>query len=923
MTTEYLKGPSNSYGSLFGTVVERQPLVYTPSSTAEVNRARLPGPSKLKEMELAYREQFYTDEQLAAIVNSRLLFVYFGSLALTFFIGLVGTVLPVDWALYAAGTLSILLGINAIVRRGISTQRMVLIVVIPAMLVILSNFLALLMSQRFIGGIVLAIITLLIYQFQGNRPFRFFSEWLHAAPRIRPETRRDPVRVPTKPNMALLAGILAIAVVVPIWSPTLAIAGVLGVSLFFAGDLRHPRRILKRIRMVFGQYLTYGSVSTAAPGVWMPDASLAFRSLNAWRLMLPLSLTLATGLHFFAPWDVLRWSVTENYEQGTMGILLASPFQWVYMAMTSFGEGSLLWLWLFPVAIFLSFVVPLLVFAAIYRSPLSGAANLNEWINGTGEKAIDFDPSRCEWDWYRDRMVMSPQEAADPLDPSVEIREADHLFLGIEPHAQFPVLLAKEAINEHVYITGDTGSGKTALGIIPMLIQLIRGNAAKGSTPEQPRLTEPPPMVIIDLKGDPALFHTVREECRKRREAAGITDEADPRYAFKHFTPSPHQSSYIFNPFDSMTSDARTDIQLCNLLLDSLNLNHGEGYGRSYYSRRSRMLLYQALIHEDEQSGKPTSIGELDDKLARIMKSKGDVDRIDTDFGSPHDTFELLATIRTLAQYPLLATATRNVEPSQCIFMPDVLEHRQVAYFWLPAALESISVREIAKLALYSMLTAAIDRKNDAGSDARQSYLIIDEFQRIAGENFKIILEQARSFGISAILANQTPQDLKTADVDLRPTVRSNTRTKMYFSITDPNDERELAESSGQEIAQFRTLMLPGANSGDGAASSWQQSLKPRFTRNDIMSVSDHPNDLILKVSRGAGYTQFAGMPMIVRTTYAMSRKVYNERMAMPWPSDGAVDPSEKPSIRDLERTAHEQAAKEAAQAIRNLRPGT
>ena len=518
-------------------------------------------------------------------------------------------------------------------------------------------------------------------------------------------------------------------------------------------------------------------------------------------------------------------------------------------------------------------------------------------------------------------MVMSPQEASDPLDPNVRIREADHLFLGVEPHAQFPVLLAKEAINEHVYITGDTGSGKTALGIMPMLIQLLRGNAAPGSTHDNPKLTEPPPMVIIDLKGDPALFHTVREEARRRRESAGITDDDDPRYAFKHFTPSPSQSSYIFNPFDSMKSEARTDIQLCNLLLDSLNLNHGEGYGRSYYSRRSRMLLYQALIHEDEQSGKPTSIGELNDKFARIMKNKGDIDRVETDFGSPHDTFELLATVRTLAQYPLLATATHDLEPSQCIFMPDVLEHRQVAYFWLPAALESISVREIAKLALYSMLTAAIDRKNRPESEDRQAYLVIDEFQRIAGENFKIILEQARSFGISAILANQTQQDLKTPDVDLRPTVRSNTRTKMFFSVTDPNDERELAEASGQEIAEFRTLMLSGGASGDGATSSWQQSLKPRFTRNDIMSVSDHPNDLILKVSRGAGYTQFAGMPMIVRTTYAMDSATYKSRKRLPWPSDGAVAPADKPSLRELERDVHELTAKEGAAAIRSLRP--
>jgi hypothetical protein len=822
-----------------------------------------------------------------------------------------------------------LFGVNAIVRRGATTKRLILIVAVPALLVVLSSFIALLMSHRFMGGVVLAVVTLVIYQFQGDRPFRFFADWLHAAPRIRPETRRTPVRVPTRPNMPLLAGILAIGVIIPIWSPTLAILGVLGVSLFFAGDLRKPRQILRRIRMVFGEYLTYGSVSTEAPGVWMPSASLAFRSLNAWRLMLSLFLTLATALHFFAPWDVLRWSIGQNAEEGTLGMLLGSPFEWVYLALAAMADGSALWLWLFPVALLLSVVTPLVVFAAVFRVPLAAASELTGRINGKGENAIDYDPARCEWDWYRDRMVTSGHKTVDPLDPCDPddpenanrlIREADHLFLGVEPHAQFPVLLNKDVVSEHVYITGDTGSGKTALGIMPLLIQLIRGNAAAGSTPEAPKLTEPPPIVIIDLKGDPALFHTVREESLKRREAAGITDDDDPRYAFRFFSPSPHQSSHVFNPFDSMKSEVRTDMQLCNLLLDSLSLNHGEGYGRSYYSRRSRMLLQQALTHADEQSGKPTSIAELNEKLRRFMLNQGHVDQIDAEFGSPHDTFELLATIRTLAEYPRLASSTQDVDPKHCIFMPDVLEHRQVAYFWLPAALESISVREIAKLTLYSMLTAAIDRSVDSSKEDRQAFLVIDEFQRIAGENFKIVLEQARSFGLSAILSNQTQADLKTADVDLRPTILSNTRARMFFSVTDPHEERELSESSGQEVAEFMTLSAMGGGGG-ATTTSWQQSLKPRLTGNDIMSVSDHPHDLILKVSRGAGYTQFAGMPIVVRSTYPMTREEYERRRKAQWPTDGAPEPQPPRSLKEQEKETHAAVAKELAEAIRSLRP--
>src|SRR5690349_111262 len=89
------------------------------------------------------------------------------------------------------------------------------------------------------------------------------------------------------------------------------------------------------------------------------------------------------------------------------------------------------------------------------------------------------------------------------------------------------------------------------------------------------------------------------------------------------------------------------------------------------------------------------------------------------------------------------------------IYMPDVLRDRQVSYFWLPAALESISAGEIGKLVLFNLRTAAQDWKRHNRGDSRQVILVIDELQRVAGENLRGILQDARSFGISAILANQ------------------------------------------------------------------------------------------------------------------------------------------------------------------------
>jgi hypothetical protein len=122
-------------------------------------------------------------------------------------------------------------------------------------------------------------------------------------------------------------------------------------------------------------------------------------------------------------------------------------------------------------------------------------------------------------------------------------------------------------------------------------------------------------------------------------------------------------------------------------------------------------------------------------------------------------------------------------DPEGIIFMPHVIRDRQVAYFWLPAALESISVGEIAKLVLFNLRIAAQDWKRNHPEDPRRIVLVIDELQRVAGENLQGILQDARSFGINAILANQSLRDLKSpTGFDLAPTIMTNTRAKFFFT---------------------------------------------------------------------------------------------------------------------------------------------
>lgn len=908
MSTELLKQPSSNHAFSQGVRVERAPLVYTPSSTTEVNSARLPSREDRAAMQLAYREQFYSEEQLGSIALVKLNQVFWASLALAISVVIVRPLVPWAVAMPLVGGISFFLALNSVVRRNASATKLVLYLIGPTVGLALITFLGFVVVHRLIAVIVLGALSFFLFYRLGSEPFRFYRDWLYTNPRLTPETRANPKDVTLAPNLPLLGVLLAIAALVPIVSPAVAIVAVTAVCLFVLRSDLNPIEFIAKLKTVFGQYLTYGTKSTDAPGVWIPERPWVRRRATLWFLCAPLFAAVAVGLHLFAPWDVLRWKISDDYGEETLAAAFEAPFGWVFPVLQGLYDAEPLYLWVFPVALGFAVLVPFLVLAALFRAPLAAAYALHLEIEGAAkskkfpkglEPTVDWDESRPEWQWYVDRIRHSGQKCMSPL--REEIREADHLFLGIEPNAQFPVLLDRKILDEHCYIVGDTGAGKTALGITPLLMQLIRG-----SQDETGETSLPPPMVVIDLKGDPALFHTLREESARRRKELGITDPDDKRCAFRFFTPEKGKASYIFNPFRSFDTESRSEVQLCHLILDSLGLNHGEGYGRSYYSRKSRMMLYDALT---KGRHKPRSIEELYETLKKFTGSEyDDGDKLQGDFNYKHDTFELLATIHTLSKYEMLATAADIENPDLAIHMPDVLEHRQVAYFWLPSALESISVREIAKLAIFSLLSAAIDRQRAGGGEGaepRQVYLVIDEFQRIAAENFKVILEQARSFGISAILANQTQSDLKTHDIDLRPTIRGNTRTKMYFSVTDPDEQQELSQSSGFELAMLESGFGPPYG-GDtvSTAAQWSQALKPRLTRNDIMAVSDHPLEYILKVSRGSGYTQFAGLPIPVRTVFPMIRDVYESRKRMPWPElrKAMVQATKSPQEHEIER---------------------
>ncbi|MCA9013667.1 MAG: hypothetical protein KDB01_28140, partial [Planctomycetaceae bacterium] len=158
--------------------------------------------------------------------------------------------------------------------------------------------------------------------------------------------------------------------------------------------------------------------------------------------------------------------------------------------------------------------------------------------------------------------------------------------------------------------------------------------------------------------------------------------------------------------------------------------------------------------------------------------------------------------------------------------------------------------------------------------------------QRMVASNLEYMLQLARSMGVGMILANQSMADLRKGRADLITAVEANCRLRQWFSVSSREDQERLIASSGltvdKKLSYSRTL-----NDKDEQSESWSESeeVVSRLTLNDILLMNDHPKQSIVRISRGAGYAQYGGMPVIIETDYHITKEEYDRRRNSEWPN--------------------------------------
>jgi len=556
--------------------------------------------------------------------------------------------------------------------------------------------------------------------------------------------------------------------------------------------------------------------------------------------------------------DRLRGATSSGRSQLLVAYITRTPETWLMLAVVGLTTLEPVFVWSLLASIALSLAVPLgtllLVVYAIAGHAVAAFDGAFVGDEATHARRTD-EPA---WKECAARLRSSPS----PL-----VRE--HLWLGTSAFNDYPVFLHRRSLEEHAHILGDTGSGKTSRGLAPLVSQLIASAPRTASYPGHS-------VVVIDLKGEPYFFNSTRVDAR----SAGLP--------FRWFTNVNGRSTYVFNPFlQSHVQDLSTH-QFAEVLLQSLGLEYGEAYGPSHYSRMNRRVLQKAMqVHSEDGKGELDSFRQLEG----ILASK----QVPFNAEEKRDATDVFAVIESLARNDAINVTQADVAQGRvdqkaldnAIDMSAFLTDPQVGYFYFSSTLETSSVRELAKLALFSLLTAA-DALERAHGPGHRVYVVIDEFQQIIASNLELVLRQARSKNISCILANQSMSDLKSGGIDVVPTVQANTRVRQYFAASDLKQQEMIEQSGGYYHMLPELLRHPieelAFDLGPFGPPDGDTFIAGQLSRDEVIAMTDDPAACILHVTRGSGFTQFSGYPLLMRTEYHVSESRFRRWKSKPWP---------------------------------------
>lgn len=495
--------------------------------------------------------------------------------------------------------------------------------------------------------------------------------------------------------------------------------------------------------------------------------------------------------------------------------------------------------------------------------------------------------------------------------PGGELRKKE-VFIGVRHPVPSPLFVPREVFQRHSYILGATGFGKTSHAIAQLLIQLsekypwIKTNESKNPDADDSAEGQFASILIIDMKptGDTFL-----------RALAEQLADRDQR-TFRFFSTAPELQSVQFDPF-TLLRLTPYPLERVEMLLKAFSLIYPEGYGSDFFTSEQRRVLTQVMYN-----CKPNNFTELVDFVREAVSKKGNT-----------DARGLLSAVMGVQRALHLNADARAVPSEQNLDFDRFLAEGEIAYVHLDSRGTYLLGRDVGKLMLFTLLKIATERYKRR--QIRQTFVVIDEFQRLAAANIVEMLEDARAAGIAFILAHQSAAALETRDRDLYASLFENCSFKQCLTLENKRVIELLTLVSGQTTQRveggskgwnsavqstdswsrsFGTGSSSGlAESSDGKVTrstgssdssshgtgggtgyaegrsetqSWEDTLCPGLTPELIAKVNNIELLSLVHV-KGAtkGVTPTGGVPVLVQGLYPVTDSEYLEMSDRAWPT--------------------------------------
>jgi hypothetical protein len=353
------------------------------------------------------------------------------------------------------------------------------------------------------------------------------------------------------------------------------------------------------------------------------------------------------------------------------------------------------------------------------------------------------------------------------------------------------VRLSDHDRSRHVQILGATGAGKSTL-MLDMLMQDVRRGAG---------------LCLVDPHGD--LFGAVL--ARLPRERLGdvvVIDPSDPTHAV---------GLNLLEPDSSGSAASRNFVinEMIAIIARLYDLTVVGGPMFETYMRNAMTLLLEGgggaatlvdvpLVFQDpkfrdallDRCGNPQVVNFW---RKEALRTHGDYSLANM---TPYITSKLNLFISNGMIRPIIGQPRSSVD-----FRAFMDQGRIVLVNLAKGLLGNLDSRLLGMLVVSKLFAAALGRVRLPTERRRPFHLYIDECQSLLTATMAEMLAEARKFGLSLVLANQTLGQLSTDDADMLSTVLGNVGSLILMRL-GPIDARRMAEftAPGIDAAELQTL---------------------------------------------------------------------------------------------------------------------